>query len=255
MTANGWFRQLTCDNYLSEVAREQCIRASKTFICCTIRTQSPSVDKGIAILRANTAYDTWSIGVVFGSEKYDEMGSTPEHSPSTQTILHTRRATVVLVCLVAALSYIAPLLQSALMRNLTDGMAALPGLRDFDSGVDVGTDKTLASPHTGVFGRYCLIRSAGRRARCLDCVVHSCRHDRGPHRCHWSAILVRSRTSPEQHKVLGEVWAFCSVAGAMRGSICERTRYSGRLLDELEDQLSFRGSRIYHFAACDSQLV
>src|ERR1051325_5588285 len=46
MTANGWFRQLTCDNYLSEVAREQCIRASKTFICCTIRTQSPSVDKG-----------------------------------------------------------------------------------------------------------------------------------------------------------------------------------------------------------------
>jgi len=118
-----------------------------------------------------------------------------------------------------------------------------------------GSVRALASPHTGVFGRYCLIRSAGRRARCLDCVVHSCRHDRGPHRCHWSAILVRSRTSPEQHKVLGEVWAFCSVAGAMRGSICERTRYSGRQLDELEDQLSFRGSRIYHFAACDSQLA
>jgi hypothetical protein len=82
------------------------------------------------------------------------MGSTPEHSPSTQTILQTRRASVVLVCLVAALSYIVPLLQSALMRNLTDGMAALPGLRDFGSGVNVGTDKTLASPHCRVLSLF-----------------------------------------------------------------------------------------------------
>jgi len=55
------------------------------------------------------------------------MGSTPEHSPSTQTILHTRRATIVLVCLVAALSYIAPLLQSALMRNLQTVWPLFPG--------------------------------------------------------------------------------------------------------------------------------
>ena len=55
------------------------------------------------------------------------MGSTPEHSPSTQTILHTRRATIVLVCLVAALSYIALLLQSALMRNLQTVWPLFPG--------------------------------------------------------------------------------------------------------------------------------
>jgi hypothetical protein len=45
--------------------------------CCTIRTQSPSVDKGIAILRANTAYDTWSLGVVVGSESTTKWEARP----------------------------------------------------------------------------------------------------------------------------------------------------------------------------------
>src|SRR5262245_33003949 len=65
--------------------------------------------------------------VVFGLGEYDEMGSTPKHSLSSQTNLRSRQATVVLVCLVAALSYVAPLLQSALMRNLLTVWPLWPG--------------------------------------------------------------------------------------------------------------------------------
>jgi integral membrane sensor domain MASE1 len=55
------------------------------------------------------------------------MKRAPKHAPSTKTILHSRRATVVVVCLVAALSYAAPLLQSALMRNLQTVWPLWPG--------------------------------------------------------------------------------------------------------------------------------
>jgi len=64
---------------------------------------------------------------VFGLGEYDEVGSTSQHSISSQTNLRSRQATVVLVCLVAALSYIAPLLQSALMRNLQTVWPLWPG--------------------------------------------------------------------------------------------------------------------------------
>jgi signal transduction histidine kinase len=55
------------------------------------------------------------------------MRSTPEHASSTETNLHSRRATIVLVCLVAALSYVAPRLQANLMRNLQTVWPLWPG--------------------------------------------------------------------------------------------------------------------------------
>ena len=55
------------------------------------------------------------------------MRSTPKHASSTETNLHSRRATIVLVCLVAALSYVAPRLQANLMRNLQTVWPLWPG--------------------------------------------------------------------------------------------------------------------------------
>src|SRR5215510_13256840 len=55
------------------------------------------------------------------------MRSTPKPGSSTETNLHSRRATIVLVCLVAALSYVAPRLQSALMSNLQTAWPLWPG--------------------------------------------------------------------------------------------------------------------------------
>jgi signal transduction histidine kinase len=55
------------------------------------------------------------------------MRGTPQHAPSTQTILYSPRATIVLVCLVAVLSYVAPRLQSALMQNLQTVWPLWPG--------------------------------------------------------------------------------------------------------------------------------
>jgi signal transduction histidine kinase len=55
------------------------------------------------------------------------MGSTPQHAPSIEGNLHSPTATIVLVCLVAALSYLAPLLQGALMLNLQTAWPLWPG--------------------------------------------------------------------------------------------------------------------------------
>ena len=55
------------------------------------------------------------------------MRSTPKQLDSTETTPHSRRVTIVLVCLVAVLSYFAPRLQSALMRNLQGAWPLWPG--------------------------------------------------------------------------------------------------------------------------------
>jgi signal transduction histidine kinase len=55
------------------------------------------------------------------------MRSTPEHASSTETSLQSRRATIVLVCLVAALSYVMPRLQATLMLNLQTEWPLWPG--------------------------------------------------------------------------------------------------------------------------------
>jgi signal transduction histidine kinase len=55
------------------------------------------------------------------------MKRAPKHATSTETNLQSPRATVVAVCLVAALSYAAPLLQSSLMRNLQTVWPLWPG--------------------------------------------------------------------------------------------------------------------------------
>ena len=55
------------------------------------------------------------------------MSSVPNNASSAETNLHSRRATIVLVCLVAALSYVAPRLQSALMLNLQTAWPLWPG--------------------------------------------------------------------------------------------------------------------------------
>ena len=55
------------------------------------------------------------------------MRGTPNHARSTETSLRSRRATIVLVCLVAVLSYVAPRLQSALMLDLQTAWPLWPG--------------------------------------------------------------------------------------------------------------------------------
>src|ERR1700746_1281656 len=55
------------------------------------------------------------------------MRSTPKHASSTEINLHSHRPTIVLVCLVAALSYAAPRLQAALMLNLQTVWPLWPG--------------------------------------------------------------------------------------------------------------------------------
>ena len=55
------------------------------------------------------------------------MRTTPKHAASTNTKLPSSRATIVLVFLVAVLSYVAPRLESALMSNLQTAWPLWPG--------------------------------------------------------------------------------------------------------------------------------
>ena len=55
------------------------------------------------------------------------MRGAPKDASSTKTNLNTRRATIVLVCLVATLSYLAPRLQATLMRNPQTAWPLWPG--------------------------------------------------------------------------------------------------------------------------------
>jgi signal transduction histidine kinase len=55
------------------------------------------------------------------------MRSAPQHARSAETNLRSPRATIVLVCLVAVLSYVAPRLQSVLMLNLQTAWPLWPG--------------------------------------------------------------------------------------------------------------------------------
>jgi integral membrane sensor domain MASE1 len=52
---------------------------------------------------------------------------TPNDAPSTETNLHSHRATIALVSLVAVLSYVAPRVQAALMPNLRTAWPLWPG--------------------------------------------------------------------------------------------------------------------------------